>query len=74
MKSKITEECIIESLKDAGCECEVIDCFLECNELGNKKEQLRIINQQRRCLLDKVHEEESKIHCLDYLAYKIDKK
>lgn len=71
MKAKLTEEKITQNLKAAGCDCETIDCFLECCESGREQEGNKILYKHRKCLLDQVHEEQAKIDCLDYLVYKM---
>lgn len=60
-----------QNLKDAGCGPKVIERFLEELDAGAVGEQLALLSQQRRALLDKVHREERKIDCLDYLVYQI---
>lgn len=68
-----SEEDVIQNLKDAGCSQEIIRHFMECMEQGDLKSQLRLMEGHRQCLLDKVHEEEKKIDCLDYLVYQMEK-
>ena len=64
---------IIQNLKDAGCNEDTIDRFMECMKNGASKEQLRILSQHRRELLDKIHIEQKRIDCLDYLVYQIER-
>ncbi len=64
-------DAVVQNLKDAGCAQEVIDCCLTCIEQGKKTELLKRLEEHRRGLLDKVHEEEKHIYCLDYLVYQI---
>ena len=66
-----SEEAVIQNLKDAGCSKGTIDRFMECLKKGTLKEQLRILSQQRQKLLDKVHIEQKRIDCLDYLVYQL---
>ena len=66
-----SEEDVIQNLKDAGCDQEIIKCFLACMEQDDLSGQLRLMEGHRKCLLDKVHEEEKKIDCLDYLVYQM---
>ena len=44
-----------------------------CDE-GRTAEQLRLLAEQRRELLDRVHADERRIDCLDYLIYSIKNK
>lgn len=68
-KSKI--ESVIENLKDAGCNKTTIEKFIVCFENNRKEEQLEILEKQRTDLLNRVHKDEKRISCLDYLAYQI---
>mgnify|MGYP005766440089 CR=1 len=40
---------------------------------GKKDEQLKMLAVQRTRLLDRVHKEEKRINCLDYLVYQMTK-
>lgn len=66
-----SKEEVIQNLKDAGCGPDTIACFMRCWDQGDVKGQFRVMEEHRRCLLDKVHEEERKIECLDYLDYQM---
>ena len=66
-----SEEDVIQNLKDAGCGREMITCFMKCMEQDDRKGQLQLMKEHRKCLLDRVHEEEKRIDCLDYLVYQI---
>lgn len=73
MSHKITKEAIEQNLKDAGCDCDTITCFMNCDESGNKSDQKTLLSRHRKKLLDKVHEGQKCIDCLDYLVYQIEK-
>ncbi len=66
-----SKEAVIQNLKDAGCAPDIIECCIACMEQGKKKELLKRLEDHRKGLLDKVHEEEKQIDCLDYLVYQI---
>ena len=66
-----SKEEVIQNLKDAGCDPKTIKCFMECMEQDNLSGQFQLMEGQRKCLLDRVHEEEKKIDCLDYLVYQM---
>ncbi len=68
-----SEEDVIQNLKDAGCDQKIIECFMKCMEQKDFNGQLRLMNEHRKCLLDRVHKEEKQIDCLDYLVYQIDR-
>ena len=69
MEGYRTQEDIVQNLRDAGCDEDIISKFLECVEKGKKPESLRLLKRQRSELLDAVHKEQRKIDCLDYLVY-----
>lgn len=64
---------IIQNLKDAGCDRETVEHFMELEENGDTLEQLKLLSIHRERLLDRVHREEKRIDCLDYLVYQIQK-
>ena len=45
---------------------------MECLKNGAEKEELQILSRHRKTLLDRIHREERKIDCLDYLVYQIE--
>lgn len=73
MVHTITEQDLILNLKAAGLSETSIQEFLVCWKAGETTEQLRLLAQKREGLLDRVHQEEKQIHCLDYLVYQIEK-
>lgn len=64
---------VIQNLKDAGCDAETVERFLSLMERERTAEQLALLADHRRRLLDKVHQEERRIDCLDYLVYQMNK-
>ena len=66
-----SKKAVIHNLEDAGCAPDIIECCIACMEQGKKKELLKRLEEHRTSLLDKVHEEEKHIDCLDYLVYQI---
>ncbi|MCM1345332.1 MAG: hypothetical protein NC305_18420 [Lachnospiraceae bacterium] len=66
-----SEEDVIQNLKDAGCDQETIERFMNCMEQDDLTGQLRLMEEHRKCILDRVHKEEKQIDCLDYLVYQI---
>ena len=64
-------EVIRQNLIDAGCDKDFIAEFESCFDDPKKCEKL--LAAHRRNLLDKVHQEEYKISCLDYLVYTMKK-
>lgn len=68
-----SKEILIENLKDAGCDDEQIKQFIYYVEHHDFKEQLTLLKCQRCSLLERLHSEQKKMDCLDYLIYKIKK-
>lgn len=66
-----SREAVVQNLKDAGCEPEMIRDFLEWFDKGQKTKQLELLERQRGHLLGRVHKDEKRISCLDYLIYQI---
>lgn len=64
---------VIENLEDAGCGKEMIEEFLIFQEKGLKTHQLCILSEHRKNLLVRIHEEQKKLDCLDYLIYQMKK-
>lgn len=62
-----SQSAVVQNLKDAGCDQKLIQCFLEYQVEGNLKEQLKLLVQQRGLLLGKIHKNQKRIDCLDYL-------
>ena len=60
-----------EHLEDAGCETEMIRDFLGWFDKGQQTKQLELLERQREYLLGRVHTDERRISCLDYLIYQI---
>ena len=66
-------DAVIQNLKDAGCDDETVTWFLKMTECGEQQEQLKLLEKQRRSLLEQVHKNEKQIDCLDYLVFKMKK-
>ena len=66
-----SREAVIQNLEDAGCEPEMIQDFLGWFDKGQQKKQLELLEHQRENLLGRVHKEEKRISCLDYLICQI---
>ncbi len=66
-----SRESVIQNLEDAGCETEMIRNFLGWFDKGQQAKQLELLEHQREYLLGRVHMDERRISCLDYLIYQI---
>lgn len=71
MFNEFSVQAITQNLKDAGCGPEMITEFFD--KSGKKDEQLKMLAAQRMRLLERVHKEEKRINCLDYLVYQMTK-
>ena len=74
MSKDASVQAVIQNLEDAGCDPETVEEFLALDGEGKTGEQLKLLARQRKRLLDRVHREEKRIDCLDYLAYQLNKK
>ena len=69
-----TEEQIFRirrNLSDAGCDEPLIEQFLELEEHQKRTEQYRLLSGHKRILLQKLHQDQYKIDCLDHMVYTI---
>jgi len=64
---------VIENLKDAGCNKSTIEKFMDCGGNNRKERQLEILEKQRTDLLKRIHKDEKRISCLDYLIYQMNR-
>lgn len=62
---------IVACLEDSGCEPQLIDEFLVC--LDDRVHQDILLKRQKCFLLEKLHEDQRQIDCLDYFIYKLKK-
>ena len=73
MSNRKSMQSVIQNLKDAGCDTQCVDQFLTINKKKKTQEQLKLLSAHRQQLLARVHKEEKRIDCLDYLVYQIQK-
>lgn len=67
------ENAIIQNLKDAGCDENTIQTFVEDLREEKVAEGLKLPAVHRRSLLDVLHKDQQQIDCLDYLIYNLEK-
>jgi len=60
-----------QNLIDAGCDPQTMASCLGCFDEGNLAKMLPALAKHRQALLDKLHREQKRIDCLDYLIYTI---
>ena len=71
--ASLMHEDVGQLLHDAGCTDEFTRQFLTVMQTEDVKNLLCLLRGQRRCQLDRLHEEERKLDRLDYLRYKLEK-
>lgn len=69
----MTEEQLIQCLKDAGCDKKTISSCCSCLSQDEKKQLEQLIKKHRCQLVCKMHEDQKMIDCLDYLMYQMKK-
>jgi hypothetical protein len=74
MKNGKYEDTIIPNLKDADCDNNMIEIVLNNFNEGKEQEGLKLLASHRRILLEKLHDKQKNIDCLDYLVYRINNK
>ena len=67
----MSEEQVYECLSDAGCSKELIKQFEACQHSGSQKDQMRLLADYRRLLLERIHAEQKKLDLLDYLVWTV---
>ena len=70
----MTAQALRDNLEDAGCGPEITARFLALERAGQYQEQLKLLSDHRRQLLDSLHREGRRIDCLDYLVYQLEKR
>ena len=67
----MTTQDLILNLKAAGLDAPQIEQYLAYGQAENTAQQLQLLSRHRAALLDRVHQMEKQIGCLDYLVYRI---
>ena len=70
---KKQKEAILQNLQDAGCTQDISEQFIRNYDADNAKKQISILTQYRKTLLSRVHAEQNKLDCLDYLLFQLRK-
>ncbi len=73
MNNENSENAIIQNLKDAGCNQDMITAFINDLKEGCIDDGMKLLAAHRRLLLEEIHREQKQIDCLDYLVYKMKK-
>lgn len=67
-------ETLVQNLQDAGCTQGTIDAFMQSYDTNDSVNQTSILAEQRIELLSKIHKEQHKLECLDYLLFQLKKR
>lgn len=63
---------ILQNLKDADCNSDLISKFFQLADAGKILEQVKLLTLHRKALLNKLHKSQKQIDCLDYLIFSIE--
>lgn len=66
-------EDIIQNLKDAGCSADEISSVSRLCDAGQIREAIQVLRRHRCELMDNLHQSQSRVDCLDYLVFKMEK-
>lgn len=72
-QNKKEKEALLQNLQDAGCTQVIIEQYIKSYNAGNTVSQISILARHRNNLLSRVHEEQNKLDCLDYLLFQLKK-
>lgn len=67
-----TQEMLLQNLKDAGCNQQMIESCVALFQQKNTSEMKRLLAKHKRKLLETVHIHQKEIDCLDYLVFRLD--
>ena len=65
---------VLQNRKDAGCTDEMVEKFMALRGSDDEEQQIRLLSDHRKHLLEKLHREEKRIDCLDYLLYQMQRR
>ena len=65
---------VLQNLKDAGCNDEMVEKFMALQDSDDEEQQIQLLSGHRKYLLEKLHRDEKRIDCLDYLIYQMQNK
>ncbi len=65
------KQVLIQNMKDAACSDRAISDVICLIDSDRKDEGIRALRMQRCILMEKLHEQQQKVDCLDYLLYQL---
>lgn len=60
-------------MKDAGCGEEIITKICRLYAEGQVKDAVKILRRHRCSLMEQLHDSQSKVDCLDFLVWQMEK-
>lgn len=60
-------------MKDAGCDKEVITKICRLYADGQVPDAVKMLKRHRCCLMEQLHESQSRVDCLDFLVRQMEK-
>lgn len=64
---------IVRNLEDAGCDSDKIVHICRLYDAGQISAAVKALRRHRCGLMDDLHQSQSKVDCLDYLVYQMEK-
>lgn len=68
---ELSVEQMAENLRCAGCSEEFIAEFRRIMAQGTAEEREQMLEKQRRRILGKLHDQQKKLECFDYLCHRL---
>ncbi len=66
-------EDIVQNLKDAGCDESAITDISKLYHTGQINDAIRVLRRHRLKLMEKLHESQYQVDCLDFLVHRMEK-
>lgn len=70
---ELTDDKLLQTLKDAGCTDKMIKSFMDLYRSQSVFQQKKVLAVHRQGLLDKIHQQQKMLDCLDYLIYQLNR-
>lgn len=67
------KDILLQNLQDAGCDSNIIFNCVTLVEKSRIADVIQLLKGYRTDLLNKVHKNQDKLDCLDFLIYKLQK-
>ncbi|MCC8120875.1 MAG: hypothetical protein LIO42_02575 [Oscillospiraceae bacterium] len=67
-------QCFYENLVDIGLEAEMVSRCVLLKKEGRNRELLLLLQNSRRDLLTRIHGDQKRLDCLDYLLNRLNQK